>query len=491
MQSAKSSHSPQPSANLYRQIREHLDKTIIDRRHHFELEHKFSARSGLNRGQLITICAFLTVFSMMIWCFPNPLGISLHWIAWLIFCLSGILRLLASITHTSVPLTTYELDLENLPTYSVLVALYKESPIIQQLIFNLKNLNYPTDKLEILILLEQDDDETRNAISTIALPSHFHVLIVPEGVPKTKPRALNYGLSRANGTYIVVYDAEDRPDKDQLLIATNTFLNSDDSLICLQAPLRPVGAKSFVGKQFTLEYGLQFENFLPFLNNLGLPFPLGGTSNHFNAQKLREVGGWDAYNVTEDADLGIRLSRFGYNSGLIDAPTYESAPETIRQWLPQRTRWIKGYLQTLIVHLRTPFQVPPKALISMQLSLGLGTASTLLYAPLSFLYLNALGIWFIMRMTSNTAQPATFPYADTALFLIGNLSLMAALKISSQRRSRHMSIFEAMGLPIYWCLQSLAGIFAIHQLLTKPFHWDKTDHTPTLHVEGNDQTDKQ
>jgi cellulose synthase/poly-beta-1,6-N-acetylglucosamine synthase-like glycosyltransferase len=102
---------------------------------------------------------------------------------------------------------------------------------------------------------------------------------------------------------------------------------------------------SWLARYFTAEYAGQFDVVLPKLAALGLPLPLGGSSNHFRTVTLREVGGWDPHNVTEDADLGMRLARFGYRSGVVASSTYEEAPADIGRWLGQRTRWFKGWMR--------------------------------------------------------------------------------------------------------------------------------------------------
>jgi glycosyltransferase XagB len=233
-----------------------------------------------------------------------------------------------------------------LPTYSVLAALYREAAVAPGLVRSLAALDYPRAKLEIIILLEEDDLETRAALSTaISLP-HMRVVVVPKGNPRTKPRALTYGLQAAKGDLIAVYDAEDVVERSQLRRAAAAFAAGDERLACVQARLGIYNPnETWISRQFTLEYAALFEAILPMLERLGFPMPLSGTSNHFRRACLVEAGAWDPYNLTEDADLGMRFARLGYHTAMIESTTWEEAPTTWKVWLGQRTRWIKGWMQ--------------------------------------------------------------------------------------------------------------------------------------------------
>jgi cellulose synthase/poly-beta-1,6-N-acetylglucosamine synthase-like glycosyltransferase len=178
------------------------------------------------------------------------------------------------------------------------------------------------------------------------LDAHMQVLVVPEGAPRTKPRATQYALQFARGEYVVVYDAEDAPEPDQLRRALAALRAGGERLGCLQAQLNIYNSDAtWFTRQFTVEYTALFDCILPTLERLRLPVPLGGTSNHFPRAVLDAVGGWDPYNVTEDADLGIRLARAGWHVGVLNSTTWEEAPPTFRIWKGQRTRWLKGWMQ--------------------------------------------------------------------------------------------------------------------------------------------------
>jgi glycosyltransferase XagB len=235
-----------------------------------------------------------------------------------------------------------------LPVYTVMVPLYRESHMIPGLLAALGNLDYPATKLDIKLVLEQADADTLAAAAAADLPGNVEIIVVPDQHPRTKPKALNYALAFARGDFVTIFDAEDVPEPGQLRCALAAFETGPADLACVQASLCiHNGAASFLSGQFAIEYCVQFDALLPSLARLGLPLPLGGTSNHFRTEALKEVGAWDPFNVTEDADLGLRLARRGWRTSVIGATTWEEAPVGLADWLPQRTRWLKGWMQSL------------------------------------------------------------------------------------------------------------------------------------------------
>ena len=245
-----------------------------------------------------------------------------------------------------------------LPVYSVLVPLFREAKVLPGLVQSLKSLDYPKARLEVFLVLEEADIEMQAAVLSMRLPACFRTILVPDGPPRTKPKALNYALQFATGDYVVVYDAEDRPEPDQLLRALATFSRYPPTLGCVQAQLNIYNPRaSWITRQFTIEYSALFDAILPALARLGMPVPLGGTSNHFPRETLVACGGWDPCNVTEDADLGFRLARRGLRTVILASTTWEEAPVDLGQWVKQRTRWLKGWLQTYLVHTRQPFRL--------------------------------------------------------------------------------------------------------------------------------------
>jgi cellulose synthase/poly-beta-1,6-N-acetylglucosamine synthase-like glycosyltransferase len=274
--------------------------------------------------------------------------------------------------HRVAPDRVHSIPDDQLPIYTVLVPMYKEPAVAQKIARTVTSLDYPLEKLDVKLLLEEDDAPTRAKIAEVidSLPKCVEVVIaptVPKGQPRTKPRACNWGLERAKGELLVVFDAEDQPEPDQLRKAAYTFkqleLAGKKSVVCLQAKLNYFNARqNSLTRFFTLEYTSWFDLFLPGLHAVRTPIPLGGTSNHFRTSALRELGGWDPFNVTEDCDLGIRMARRGYSTEILDSTTWEEANSQLFNWIKQRSRWIKGYFQTHLVHTRE--SVVPMALMA-------------------------------------------------------------------------------------------------------------------------------
>lgn len=354
---------------------------------------------------------------------------------------------------------------EDLPVITILAPVYKEARVLRQLTEALSAIDYPVERLDIKIIMEADDRETILTARQCIFDSRFEMVIVPEGAPRTKPRALNYALKFARGEIISVYDAEDVPHPEQLRAAAAVFAKADARLGCVQAPLNWYNHdRNWLTRQFALEYAIQFHAILPLLARLGLPLPLGGTSNHFHHTALRAAGGWDSYNVTEDADLGFRLARLGYRSDVIHLPTLEEAPEGTRPWIRQRTRWLKGYIQTLAVQLRYPGSLPVLAMISLMITLGAAVMSALLHAPALVLFL-ALAI-------SGTADET--PAAG--LMLAGYAASALCGWVAMRRADIPTRWIDLLRMPIYWPLQAIAVLRALRELRTRPYFWAKTEH---------------
>lgn len=367
---------------------------------------------------------------------------------------------------------------EDLPFYTVIVALYREADIVPQLLNAMLRLDYPRDRIEILFALEADDHDTLAAFRSQNLPPEVRIVEVPDGTPRTKPRALNHALDLSTGDLVVIYDAEDQPHAEQLLAAARAFKAGDARLACLQAPLQPVGASTFIARQFAAEYAVQFAVLLPALSRLGLPFPLGGTSNHFKADVLKAIGAWDAHNVTEDADLGLRLAQFDYTSGLIAPATHETPPSLSRTWIPQRTRWIKGYLQTLLVHTRLNTRFKPRVWLGLVFGVALSAFAALAYAPFCAMMLMSL-VMQALQAAGNPDAVMPAPSApDLILFATGTVSAFTSLHVGARRAGTAFSILDMLSAPLYWCMQSVAAFFAVYKLIREPFYWDKTDHAP-------------
>ena len=385
------------------------------------------------------------------------------------FTLSALVKLAAACMPRAVATPSPQADAD-LPIYTVIAPLYQEAEVAAELVENLSRLDYPRDRLQVLVALEAKDRDTIAAFQALPLPTFVQVLVVPPGAPQTKPRACNHALQRARGALVVIYDAEDAPHPGQLREAAARFAAEGPELACLQAPLRIETDRRFIGDQFALEYAVQFEVLQPALARWGLPFPLGGTSNHFRAEALRAIDGWDPYNVTEDADIGFRLAARGYRMGVIASPTLETPP-TWRPWFPQRARWVKGHIQTLAVHLRGPAARSPRGLASLLLTLALSTASSHLHGPLFFwLLLKVAGAILGLHEEIEGWDVVVLAFGWSCASIAGVRGLERA-----GVRPRFVTLF---GAAIYWPLQSVAAVRAVIQFAIAPFHWDKTPHTP-------------
>ncbi|MFS8838721.1 glycosyltransferase family 2 protein [Synechococcus sp. R6-5] len=370
------------------------------------------------------------------------------------------------------------LDDRDLPIYTILVPVYKEPEVMPILIKSLSKLDYPHERLDVLILLEENDRDTIEAARAAKPPRYVRLLLVPDSKPKTKPKACNYGLAFARGEYLTIYDAEDIPDPDQLKKAVVAFQKGDPSLVCVQAALNYFNRnENFLTRMFTLEYSYWFDYLLPGLETLRMPIPLGGTSNHFRTDRLRELQGWDPFNVTEDADLGIRASQHGYTVGVINSTTYEEANCAVKNWIRQRSRWIKGYMQTWLVHNRNPLRslrkLGLKNWLSYQFFIG-GSFFTFLTSPIMWL----LFIYWLLTRAHwlQNLFPSWLVYLGLFNLLVGNAIGIYLNLVAVFRRGYYDLAFYALLNPIYWQLHSMAAYMALWQLFTKPFYWEKTIH---------------
>ena len=369
---------------------------------------------------------------------------------------------------------------EELPTYTILCPLYKESAVLPYFLKAIHELEYPKEKLDVLLLLEANDDETLDAAEKITMPSYVRTIIVPESQPKTKPKACNYGLEFAQGENVVIYDAEDIPDTQQLKKAYLGFKATPDNVVCLQAKLNYFNPKQNVlTRLFTAEYSLWFDVLLPGLQSINTYIPLGGTSNHFKANVLKELHGWDPFNVTEDCDLGVRLFSKHYRTAIIDSVTLEEANSRVGNWIRQRSRWIKGYMQTYLVYMRNPvsfFKENGIHAVLFQLVVGFKIIFGLINP---FLWGTTIA-YFTARATVGPVIEELYPPAIfiLAVFsgIFGNFLFFYYYMIGCVKRG-HWGITKYVYLmPFYWFITSIAAYLAFYQLLIKPHYWEKTTH---------------
>lgn len=377
-----------------------------------------------------------------------------------------------------VALELDQVDRHALPIYTILIPVFKEAAVLPVLSRALQELDYPHDRLDVKLLIEENDPETMGAARAMDLPNFIEILEIPASEPQTKPKACNYGLQFARGEFTVIFDAEDIPEPDQLLKAVLAFQKSDPNMACIQAKLAYFNrSQNVLTRWFTAEYLMWFDHVLPALHAFKLPIPLGGTSNHFRTAVLRELVAWDPFNVAEDADLGIRLDKAGYQTAVVDAITFEEANSRLGSWIRQRSRWVKGYMQTWLVHMRRPVELwnglGPRGFLGFQLIVG-GTPATFLLTPL---YMLLTTVWFITRWTSLQGLFPPWIYWMAAFnLLVGTFAFMYAHLLAIARRNIwELAPWVALS-PIYWMLMSLAAYRALWQLFTRPSFWEKTEH---------------
>jgi len=325
-------------------------------------------------------------------------------------------------------------------------------------------------------VVEPDDHATRKALAHLCLGPPFEIIVAPGGGPRTKPKALNAALPFVRGKFVAVYDAEDRPETNQLRLALEAFVAGDQQLACVQGRLTIDNtADSYLTRLFTAEYAGLFDVFLPGLAAWHLPLPLGGSSNHFRTSALRHVGAWDPYNVTEDADLGMRLARFGYRTAVIPSTTYEEAPARFGAWLRQRTRWFKGWMQTWLVHMRSQRRLAGELGLPGFAVFQLLVGGSVLAALVHGLFAARL-VWALATTPPDDAIVRVMLSFDAATLMSGYL-ISAALGLIGLARRRLLGCAWALLLmPFYWLLLSLAAWRALFHLVRDPYHWEKTEH---------------
>jgi cellulose synthase/poly-beta-1,6-N-acetylglucosamine synthase-like glycosyltransferase len=392
-----------------------------------------------------------------------------------------VLRLAATILHNPVEpaLAPPRVEDAALPVYTIIVALYRERRVASRLIAALGRLDYPAAKLDIKLVLEADDRETLDALAGIRMPGFIEVIVAPPGEPRTKPRALNVALPLARGQFTAIYDAEDVPDPGQLRMAAAALAGLPPDVACVQARLTIDNTDdTWLTRLFTIEYAALFDVFNPGLAEIGSPIPLGGTSNHFRTSVLKDVHGWDAWNVTEDADLGIRLARLGYSVADLPSSTLEEAPGTLRSWMNQRTRWMKGFMQTSISHSRQPWTAFTQLgfwrfYAALALTLG-AVLSALAYPFLTGLFL--LSQFGGIPRPSSTSWGAFWQAGSLTLFLLGAAAVFVPACVALHRRRLWRLLPWVLLLPLYYGLVSLAAWRGLWELMTAPFRWNKTSH---------------
>ncbi|MBL8580004.1 MAG: glycosyltransferase [Mesorhizobium sp.] len=447
----------------------------------FDRYANLSARVVVNAWQGVVGGMLLVAIPVLLLLAPGATWLAMHVVFSFFFLACIGLRFAAIATvdrKQSAPPPRLRSDM---PVYSLLVALYREAEVAPELVSALERIEWPRSKLDIKLVCEADDDDTLRALRALQLPSHMEIVEVPPSEPRTKPKALAYALPLARGEFVALYDAEDHPHPNQLLHAWQTFRESPDDVACVQAPLEIANrGSSLLARMFAFEYAALFRGILPWLSGRRLPVPLGGTSNHFRRAAIEQAGGWDPYNVTEDADLGMRLARFGYRTETIRCPTWETAPEHLSAWLPQRTRWFKGWVQTWLVHMRHPWRLL-RELGFWPFFVGqilfAGMVMSALAHPFLLLTGVALAVDFVLERQSS-GWKTTLLALDLVSVAGGYLSFLLlgwqVLKLREKLGFWKIVLFT----PVYWMMLSWAAWRAVWQLWRTPFLWEKTPHRP-------------
>ena len=453
---------------------------------------EFSARRTLTRGQGLLGAILAVILAGALVADAATTFLAVNFLATLFFFGVTALRLIA--VRLAAPIVPFEppddVDDAELPVYTVLVPLHHEAHIVPQLRLALGRLDWPADRLDVKLIVEADDAAISAAVSRAFAGAPYEIVVVPPAGPRTKPKALAYAMTFARGDLVTIYDAEDLPHPQQLREAHATFAVSGPELGCLQAPLQiHVGEGRLLERLFSIEYAALFDGLLPALSVLGLPLPLGGTSNHFRREALERSGGWDPYNVTEDADLGMRLARFGYRSATITLATVEEAPATFGDWLRQRTRWFKGWMQTWLVHMRRPVltyrELGPFGFLCFNL-VGAGMLVSALVHPIclvtvAIVLVDPLSLW-----DKAGAIGSAVLGANLFNLAIGYFAVLLLTARALAFRGRQSEIPVLFGLPLYWLLMAPACIRALWQLAVRPHLWEKTPHVGMVGTAGTD-----
>jgi cellulose synthase/poly-beta-1,6-N-acetylglucosamine synthase-like glycosyltransferase len=447
-----------------------------------EAEPKRSYRDGATLGQTMLMALATGIVGFCGMLMPGATLTSLMLVASVVFFAMVLVRLAAAARFAPVALPTdiERMDDRDLPVYTVIVPLYRERRVFERLIRALTALDYPAVKLDIKLVIEADDVEMRATLGERRLPGSFEVLVAPPGLPRTKPRALNVALPLARGEFTVVYDAEDVPDPLQLRHAVAAFAAARADVACLQARLVIDNTDdNWLTRFFTIEYATLFDVINPGLAAADLPIPLGGTSNHFRTAVLQELHGWDAWNVTEDADLGLRLALAGYRVSDLPSSTREEAPVTFPLWMRQRTRWMKGFMQVIVSHSRHPVdgvrRLGPLRFFAA-VTMTLGTVATALGYPLFIaVSIQSLAAGTLLRVS--TTLEVLWSAMGVTLFVLGLLAMIAPAVAALHRRRwvRKLLPFVPL-LPFYYALITAAAWRGLFELLFAASWWHKTEH---------------
>ncbi|HEY6470529.1 MAG TPA: glycosyltransferase [Candidatus Dormibacteraeota bacterium] len=446
---------------------------------------ELSASRVLDRNQALVILGIAVAGTLGFILAPVGTGIALSGCIAAVYLLVfvgnvGVFRRLIHTPHV-VSVTDEEARAvpdDQLPVYTVMIAAYDEPEVIATTLRSLAALDYPAHLLDIKLLLEADDSATRSAVLAAHPAANVEVVLVPPSRPRTKPKALNFGLLRARGALITIYDAEDRPEPLQLRRAVLAFSRAAPEVACLQARLEYHNPhQNLLTSWFAIEYLSWFGFSLPAIAGGRTPVPLGGTSMHMRRSVLEKIGGWDPFNVTEDCDLGVRLYRMGYRTEFLNSTTYEEANSDPINWIKQRSRWYKGYAQTWLVHMRHPrrlwHELGGRGFCGFNMLVGATTLTALLNPVFWALTLT----WFFAHPTFiQSIFPSWVYFPGLASMIAGNFLALYVDFIVIRTAGRPELMRAAVLAPLYWMLISVGALRAFLQLLISPFFWEKTTH---------------
>lgn len=444
-----------------------------------KIEPRLSARAGPSRATRLSSGALLCLAALLAFLWPHAIGLLIWTLLTIAFSMATVTRLFTAAATFGAEAQSPPLADRDLPTYTLVVPLYREANIARALVRALEALDYPRAKLDIKFVVEADDSRTFAALAAVVPGPEYEIIVAPPGAPRTKPRALNIALPFARGELLCIYDAEDRPEPDQLRRAAARFARADARLGCLQARLAIDNShENAIAGLFAIDYAALFEVANPGVAALGLPMMLGGTSNHFRTRTLRDLGGWDAWNVTEDADLGLRLARCDLRVETLASRTCEEAPVTLRALMNQRVRWMKGWMQTAFVHLRDPLalwrNLRPLAFFTTLAFFASGVLSPLLWP------------YFVVVLVRDLASGALFAPATAFDHLVNTCALWLAiagpagmiwLGLLGMKRQGLTALWPLLFLlPLWHVMLSAAAWRAIYDLWRNPYGWAKTTH---------------
>jgi glycosyltransferase XagB len=426
---------------------------------------------GLAATAAVVAAPKLALTAIMVW----VLAMNLATTALRLFALLARLKVGRAVIHAEVPRLA---DFKKLPTVSLLVPLKGEAKVAGGLIRALEAIDYPAALLDVKIVLEEDDLATRMAVERAGLPPSFEIVTVPRHVGlETKPRAMNFALPFCRGSIVGIYDAEDRPDPGQIRAVVQALGEAPPEVACVQGYLDFYNSEqNWLARCFTIEYAMWFRILLHGVQRLGVPIPLGGTTVFFRRGALEALGGWDAHNVTEDADLGMRLARFGYRCEMIRTVTLEEANCGARRWIGQRSRWLKGYAITWASHMRAPHRLLRdlglRGFLGFQV-LFLGGITSYLSIPL---FWAGWAATFGLGPAIWTGISGPFLLAFLSTLAIGQ-TVMLVVAFTALRDAGRLRMLPWLGmLPLYWPLGAVAAYRAVAELFVRPFYWDKTEH---------------